>query len=70
MQRSRKWLLGAVLLIAVPLLAVPAIAYTRSDSSATVRPGQKLEQVRSSTAAHLEHRRCAKRMERFTDPSL
>ena len=70
MQRSRKWLLGGVLLIAVALLAVPAIVSARSDSSTAVRHGQDLDRVRSSTPAHLEHRRCVKRIERFTDPSL
>ena len=66
MQRSRKWLLRAV----VALLAVPAIVSARSDSSTAVRHGQDLDRVRSSTPAHLEHRRCVKRIERFTDPSL
>ena len=70
MQRSSKWLLGGVLLITVALLAVPAIVSARSDSSTAVRPGQELEPVLASTPAHLGHRRCAKRIERFTDPSL
>ncbi len=70
MQRFRKWLLGGVVLITVALLAVPAVVSARSDSSTAVRPGQELERVPPSTPAHLEHRRCVKRIERFADPSL
>jgi hypothetical protein len=66
MHRSR-WLLAAGLAVVVALLVVPAIVLAGRDSSTPTRSQPKVEQLRAPAAAHLEHRRCGKRMERYAD---
>ena len=78
MGTRKRWMFGAVLLVAIALLVVPAIVLAGSDSTTGARSDQAkagrtspaAEQLRSERRGSFRHDGCSKRMERFTDSSV
>ena len=78
MSERKRWMLGAVLLVAMVLLLVPAIVLASGDSSAPVRSDDAkagstspaVEDIRADRRDSFRHDGCSKRMERFTDSSV
>ena len=71
MSRRKRWLLGAVLLVAMVLLAVPAIVLAGSDTSSDKtkagRASPAVEQLRAERRESFRHTGCSKRMGRAND---
>jgi hypothetical protein len=78
MRTRKRWMLGAVLLVVLVLLAVPAIVLAgggsstpvRSDNAKAGRTSPVVEQIRAERRSSFRHDGCSKRMERFTDSSV
>ena len=78
MTRSKWWILGAGLLVAVVLVALPAMVLAGPSSSPGARsgdpkadsPSTPTEQIRVDRRESFRHDGCSKRRERFEASSL
>jgi hypothetical protein len=77
MTRVKRWALGVVLLVAVALLALPAVVFAGRGSSAPARSDNaKVGEARAEETVRVERREsfrhtgCSKRTERFSPSSL
>ena len=78
MTKAKRWALGVVLLVAVALLALPAVVLADRGSSTPVRSDNAkvgetpaaVEAVRVERRECFRHTGCSKRTERFSPSSL
>jgi hypothetical protein len=78
MRERKRWMLGAVLLVAMALLLLPAIVLAGQDSSQPARSDQakagsasvRAEKLRLERRESFRHTGCSKRAHGFTDSSV